>query len=911
MAYKRPPMPIPGGDSSNPPPIPPRDFEDNPPPYEEVVGKEGGIPPPIPARNFGNSPTLHVPPRPPGLPTRPSSSNGAPSSSFSRSGRFLPLFKRPPGPPPQLSRPQGPPPQFSRPQGPPPQFSRPQGPPPQFNRPHGPPPIPTRPEFPSPSASEPANSPSGYGGSKKSSSASLRSEALPPATLDTGSMSSRPSTKPPIAVEGVEKQFSKLDVIGTLDFDTILRMEPPGETFAKVTHEVPIPLGVDNKGRPIETNKFYGNMLVGSQKNAVWTHPYSLWWSKDIPFLGVAISHCTADQRVLGPDDGPKQFMFNPIGIKSFVFSSPQFSSEDDMTLGLSELKHMSAQILLKKNEEQFIQFPLVQGMGFVTAIYNNMVPKLLSAVVFRDFKQVRGSSNIQKYAITLENGITWSLYVTGPPIQLNLVDLNTIIGSQIVSKSVFQLVADFKEEIDYAAGCYPVDCQLACSTGGNIGQYSFNYKVAGNSSSGSTLMYALPHHDISFTESMMTRKTTSRLDSTVCGVMTGYITNTFEMRVELPEQLGFEPFTTIPGAPPRPNYSPQVLDTIKQAASKETNGDVLNESNLDSMYFSGKALAKYAWILYCCHSIIKDRALVAKLMPKLKEAMARFVNNSQILPLNYDNTWGGIISSGTSSQDFGNSYYNDHHFHYSYHVITAAILAIVDREAGDNKWMSENKQWVETLIRDYANPSEKDQYFPVFRSFDWFNGHSWAKGLFESGDGKDQESSSEDVNASYSLKLWGLATENTGLVNLGNMQLGILKTSLNLYFLYTDDNNIIPPEIVTNKVSGIMFENKIDHTTYFGNKLQYIQMIHAIPITPASSFVRSARFVREEWDEKLRAIMNDVDDGWKGIIMLNVALCDPNMSYAFFSSSTFSPKWLDGGQSWTWSLAYPGAFLK
>ena len=45
----------------------------------------------------------------------------------------------------------------------------------------------------------------------------------------------------------------------------------------------------------------------------------------------------------------------------------------------------------------------------------------------------------------------------------------------------------------------------------------------------------------------------------------------------------------------------------------------------------------------------------------------------------------------------------------------------------------------VNTLVRDASNPSTNDGYFPVSRSFDWYHGHSWAKGLFDSGDGKDQ----------------------------------------------------------------------------------------------------------------------------------------------------------------------------
>lgn len=874
MVYSRPPMPLPGNPNLT---IPSVDSEESPPSYEEAVGGSSG-PPPIPPRNFGDSTAPSMPSRPPVLPPRPSRC----------SSPYPEVFSRPEGPPPTPSRPAGPPPMPLRPDVPPPIPSRPAGPPPVGPRPGS-------------DISMPLDN------SPKLLERPESITSVPSKPMNTTRSS---FTSGSLGIDLTSRQMSQLDLDGSIDFDNVFPLVQPLDTFERATHEVPIPAGLNNRGRPIETNKFYGNMLVGNQTNAVWTHPYSLWYCKENPFLGIAVAHCTTAQRVLGPDNGSPQFLFNPIGIKSFVFSSPEFVNEQNTSLGFSHLKHMSAQVQLKKSENQFIHFPLVQGMGFVTAIYRNLIPRIQSAVAFRNFTPMGSSNNGQKYAITLENGITWLLYVTGPPVQLNLIDPNTIIGDRRVQGTVFQLVADFKDEIDSAAGCFPMDCELKSNVQGNIGEYSFHYTISGESSSGSTLMYALPHHELSFTEVMLPCKTASKLDSTVCGVMTGYITNSFHMRVEIPDNLAFEPFTTIPNAPSKPTYSSQVLETIGKAATQEVEGDVMNESNLDSMYFSGKALAKYAWILYCCHFILKDRALVCTLMPRLKQAMARFITNSQILPLKYDTTWGGIISSGTSSQDFGNSYYNDHHFHYSYHIITAAILGIVDREVGDKNWLPENRRWVETLIRDYANPSEKDQFFPVFRSFDWFNGHSWAKGLFESGDGKDQESSSEDVNASYSLKLWGIATQNTNLINIGNIQLGVLKTSLNSYFLYTDDNQIMPRELVGNKVSGIKFENKIDHTTYFGNQLQYIQMIHAIPITPASSFVRSARFVQEEWEQKLRPIVDSIDDGWKGIIMLNVALFDPNTSFKFFSSPSFTTKWLDGGQSWTWSLAYPGAFL-
>ena len=79
-------------------------------------------------------------------------------------------------------------------------------------------------------------------------------------------------------------------------------------------------------------------------------------------------------------------------------------------------------------------------------------------------------------------------------------------------------------------------------------------------------------------------------------------------------------------------------------------------------------------------------------------------------------------------------------------------------------------------LVRDVHNPSDQDKYFPVSRAFDWFHGHSWAKGLFESADGKDEESSSEDINFAFSMKLWGMVIGDVALEARGTLLMAILK---------------------------------------------------------------------------------------------------------------------------------------
>ena len=98
---------------------------------------------------------------------------------------------------------------------------------------------------------------------------------------------------------------------------------------------------------------------------------------------------------------------------------------------------------------------------------------------------------------------------------------------------------------------------------------------------------------------------------------------------------------------------------------------------------------------------------------------------------------WGGVVSTatyttGNAGADFGNTYYNDHHFHYGYFVNAAALIGHMEPT-----WIPKNKDYVNMLVRDYANPSSQDPFFPQFRNFDIIHGHSWAHGLFESADGK------------------------------------------------------------------------------------------------------------------------------------------------------------------------------
>ena len=104
---------------------------------------------------------------------------------------------------------------------------------------------------------------------------------------------------------------------------------------------------------------------------------------------------------------------------------------------------------------------------------------------------------------------------------------------------------------------------------------------------------------------------------------------------------------------------SAYAMNIIKQVATAEIAEDVSSQTYLDSMYFSGKALSKFAMIVYTIHDLLHEPTLAATGLEKLKTAFGKFVMNQQINPLLFDSKWGGIVSSGTfrtgdPNQDFG-----------------------------------------------------------------------------------------------------------------------------------------------------------------------------------------------------------------------------------------------------------------
>ncbi|KAI1316605.1 hypothetical protein EDD11_009730 [Mortierella claussenii] len=720
------------------------------------------------------------------------------------------------------------------------------------------------------------------------------------------------------------------------DVDSILRpisQESPLAMFRNRTHVVePRRIQAKDRTNPLPTNKFYGNLMLGDSHAPLWTHPYGLRWDSSGPAQqGLSISHIDDNMKAFGPvqnlgnnaSPGSSKYYINPF-LVSMGLSAVELDAQHEMTVG--DFGEFECTMVLFPGSEKaqgrgdnpkaFIRIPIVRGMAFITAVYQDLTPQIFSKILVRTLEQAPRPEGLVdgwvKYRFLIENGITWLLYAK-PDKQkdtsLTLVkrDQDRIVATSGKFSGLVQIAklpvgneVEAEKIYDQSVGVYATRGDLSVRqkyVSHDAGGYRIDWRLAGDISR-NFIHFTLPHHREILTD--VTKPTTLVFASTTKGKMVAYQGSSWHLYEPERLSVGFLPEDWAK------TVTEEQLQKIREQAEKDADLNYDDHTNLDSMYFAGKGLAKFALLSLVVADVLQDQGkLQQKCLQKLKGAFERFMENRQMFPLVYDMTWKGLVSvqglDKGALADFGNSWYNDHHYHYGYFVHSAAIIHHLDPE-----WKAkEISSFVNSLLRDVANPSKADLHFPVFRSFDWFMGHSWSQGIFVSADGKDEESTSEDINLYYAISLWGKVAKRPELDQLGQLMLTIARRSIQSYFLLEDDNVNHPKAFVGNKVTGILFENKVDHATYFSPRIECIQGIQMIPATPALPLVRRRNFVQQEWNSLLRSRVAQINDGWRSILMMNYAMLDKDEAWRYFADDNGTPVPLDDGMTKTWAMFY------
>jgi endoglucanase Acf2 len=250
--------------------------------------------------------------------------------------------------------------------------------------------------------------------------------------------------------------------------------------------------------------------------------------------------------------------------------------------------------------------------------------------------------------------------------------------------------------------------------------------------------------------------------------------------------------------------------------------------SGATDTYWTGKALGKLAQLVPLADQI-GETAVRDKFIGLLKGRLQEWFTAGGASEFSYDKAWKTLI--GYPASYGSDAELNDHHFHYGYYVYAAAIVAQYDAAwAADSAWGG----MVKTLIRDSANPSRSDSAFPFLRGFDVYAGHSWASGHQGFAAGNNQESSSESTNLSAALVLWGSATGDTALRDLGSYLLATEGEAIAQYWFDADQQ--VFPGSFTHDTVGMVWGSGGSYSTWWTANPEEIHGINVLPVTAGGS---------------------------------------------------------------------------
>ncbi|RDG36176.1 glycosyl hydrolase [Streptomyces corynorhini] len=249
--------------------------------------------------------------------------------------------------------------------------------------------------------------------------------------------------------------------------------------------------------------------------------------------------------------------------------------------------------------------------------------------------------------------------------------------------------------------------------------------------------------------------------------------------------------------------------------------------SGATDTYWTGKALGKLAQLVPVADQI-GESATRDKLLGLIKDRLEEWFTAGGASEFSYDKDWKTL--TGYPASYGSDTELNDHHFHYGYYVYAAAIVAQYDQAwAADSAWGT----MVKTLVRDTANPSRDDAEFPFLRGFDLYAGHSWASGHQGFAAGNNQESSSESINLSAALVLWGSATGDDSLRDLGGFLLATESEAIAQYWFDADQE--VFPASFGHETVGMVWGSGGAYSTWWTANPEEIHGINVLPVTGGS----------------------------------------------------------------------------
>lgn len=607
---------------------------------------------------------------------------------------------------------------------------------------------------------------------------------------------------------------------------SLIRSSP----FRSVTHPEPPTALWGSISKPYPTGAFFTNLVVRAGDGPVATHPYGV---KTLE-VGIQVSYGAA-RRLVSRSAITDPFVSDWQISATQAYVSRAIESYDNFSVTMTYKTAGTPQGKYKAI--------LVKGSPFITVVYENATPVISSSlmrIMSVDAKIVKDSVGVQ-YIVTLGNFQKWLVYCS-EPYALTWKD-NTLTSPSPIKG--FIRIAILPNQNADAAGTILLNYIQRYPTGGSV---SFQYTTPSTATmniqyttigTGSLLMYALPHQTPLLISPAIDSDENKKVQSalypiySIKGKLKPIVGDNWKIQYQLP-QISW-------------NYALGDRMTTSQLdeIAKNLMIDVKNVIPLAiDPYSFGKQIGRLARL-----ALIADNLGIAdsrqQALSILETSLIPWLQNMNQDTLLYDKSYGGLVSSSgiqDSNANFGSGWYNDHHFHYGYFIFAGAVIARFDAP-----FFETNRAAFDTFVRDVCNMDSSDLDFPIARHKDFFDGHSWASGLFQQSNGKSQESSSEAVNAYYSVFLYSLVNSNPELTRFSQTLLAMeIQAALTYWHMPNDD--IYDSIFAATRMVGNLGGLDVTASTWFGNEVEFVHGINMMPLSPATAVLFDQSFVQMQF---------------------------------------------------------------
>lgn len=307
-------------------------------------------------------------------------------------------------------------------------------------------------------------------------------------------------------------------------------------------------------------------------------------------------------------------------------------------------------------------------------------------------------------------------------------------------------------------------------------------------------------------------------------------------------------PFNGLPPMPPAPQKTGLPNDYDEARMHEYLKGYAALTDYGNDTYWGGKRLTQFAQYMTIARQMNDPSA--NKLQSSLKTALVDWFTYTPGEKSHFFARyprWKALVGFDVS---YGSEAFNDHHFHYGYFTSSAAMLGLADPQ-----FLRDYGGMARLVAKEYANWERDDAEFPFLRTFDIWEGHSWAGG-FSSGGGNNQESSSEAMQSWSGVFLLGTALGDKAMAATGAMGYAIESHAVMEYWFDIHGDNFAPN--FGHPVTGMVWSGGNAYGTYFSGDPAWIWGIQWLPMSPALSYlIQDPAFAKksfgEMWDARLK----------------------------------------------------------